>query len=104
MSVSHRTISGPRLRVEASCSACEHVESEPYRVQGDSGHTVRCNHPRAPKDGNAAGPLRNRIMLEELKRHRAGGAQVLCVAFPGGTGTAGMVRLCREAGVEVIDG
>lgn len=47
MSVSNRTVSGPRLRVVASCNGCQHVRSESYRVQGDSGTNVFCDHPRA---------------------------------------------------------
>jgi hypothetical protein len=44
--------------------------------------------------GKAAGPIRNTQMLEE-------GKPDLVVAFPGGTGTADMVRKARAAGVEV---
>lgn len=47
-------------------------------------------------EGRAAGPLRNRAMLTL-------GEPDLVVAFPGGRGTAGMVRLARDAGVEVIE-
>ncbi len=46
--------------------------------------------------GAKAGPARNQQMLEE-------GRPDLVVAFPGGGGTAHMVRLAREAGVEVIE-
>ena len=45
--------------------------------------------------GRAAGPIRNSRMLRK-------GRPDLVVAFPGGTGTAGMVALAREAGVEVV--
>ena len=44
--------------------------------------------------GKAAGPLRNRDML---RIERPG----LVVAFPGGAGTADMVRAARQAGVAV---
>lgn len=47
-------------------------------------------------EGRAAGPLRNRAML-------AFGTPDLVVAFPGGRGTEGMMKLAREAGVEVIE-
>jgi hypothetical protein len=43
--------------------------------------------------GNAAGPIRNAKMLEWKPD--------LVVAFPGGRGTASMVKLSRAAGVEV---
>ncbi|SAL02898.1 hypothetical protein AWB80_08465 [Caballeronia pedi] len=42
----------------------------------------------------AAGPMRNRAMLEEWKPEGV-------VAFPGGSGTADMVRRARDAGVTV---
>lgn len=45
--------------------------------------------------GRAAGPIRNRKMLTE---HRPD----LVLAFPGGPGTADMVRQSRAAGVHVI--
>ncbi len=48
------------------------------------------------KYGKAAGPIRNKQMLEE-------GKPDLVVAFPGGRGTANMVKLAKEAGVEVIE-
>lgn len=44
----------------------------------------------------AAGPKRNRRMLEE-------GRPDLVVAFAGGHGTAGMIALARAAGVDVIE-
>jgi len=47
-------------------------------------------------NGRKAGPIRNRRMLVE-------GKPDLVVAFPGGTGTAHMVRIAREAGVKTIE-
>ncbi len=44
--------------------------------------------------GKAAGPIRNRRMLEE-------GEPDLVIAFPGGRGTADMVRQAKAAGVPV---
>lgn len=46
--------------------------------------------------GKRAGPLRNKRMLDERKPG-------FCIAFPGGKGTADMVKRCREAGVEVME-
>lgn len=43
----------------------------------------------------AAGPIRNRRMLKEGKPDAV-------VAFPGGAGTADMVRQARNAGVKVL--
>lgn len=45
--------------------------------------------------GDAAGPIRNALMLED-------GKPDLVVAFPGGKGTASMVKLAKYAGVEVM--
>jgi hypothetical protein len=44
--------------------------------------------------GAAAGPIRNRKMLDVEKPD-------IVIAFPGGKGTANMVKLAKEAGVEV---
>jgi hypothetical protein len=44
--------------------------------------------------GLAAGPIRNQRMLDD-------GKPDLVIAFPGGKGTADMVRRARAAGVEV---
>lgn len=46
--------------------------------------------------GSFAGPMRNKRMLEE-------GKPDLVIAFPGGKGTADMVRKARRAGVEVVE-
>lgn len=48
------------------------------------------------KHGRAAGPIRNQRMLDE-------GKPDLVIAFPGGAGTADMVRRAIEAGVKVLD-
>ena len=44
--------------------------------------------------GRAAGPIRNRQMLKE-------GKPDLVVAFPGGDGTADMVKISKKAEIEV---
>jgi len=46
--------------------------------------------------GKAAGPIRNRRMIDE-------GKPDLVVAFPGGRGTADMIRRAKAAGIEVIE-
>lgn len=43
-----------------------------------------------------AGPIRNQQMLDQ-------GKPDLCIAFPGGSGTADMVRRARAANIEVIE-
>jgi len=45
--------------------------------------------------GHAAGPVRNQRMIDHGKPH-------LVLAFPGGKGTADMVRRAEKAGVTVI--
>lgn len=47
-------------------------------------------------EGKRAGILRNIRMLKE-------GKPDLVIAFPGGKGTAHMVRIAKKAGVEVIE-
>jgi hypothetical protein len=44
--------------------------------------------------GNQAGPIRNQQMLDE-------GRPTACIAFPGGRGTADMVRRAGAAGIPV---
>jgi predicted Rossmann-fold nucleotide-binding protein len=46
--------------------------------------------------GTFAGPARNKRMLDE-------GRPDLVIAFPGGRGTADMIRKARKAGVEVVE-
>lgn len=47
------------------------------------------------KDGRAAGPIRNAEML----KHEPD----LVVAFPGGPGTANMIKQAKAAGVKVLE-
>lgn len=46
-------------------------------------------------EGKAAGPKRNQRMLDESDPH-------LVIAFPGGAGTADMIRRADKAGVPVV--
>jgi hypothetical protein len=48
------------------------------------------------KFGKAAGAIRNQQMLDE-------GKPDVVIAFPGGTGTADMVKRAKKANVEVIE-
>lgn len=56
-------------------------------------HVFRANW---KKHGKSAGPIRNQRMIDE-------GRPELVVAFPGGRGTADMVRRARAANIEVIE-
>lgn len=55
-------------------------------------------YPNGRKGGldRSAGPRRNQAMLEE-------GQPDLVIAFPGGDGTADMVRRAKSAGVKVVE-
>lgn len=63
------------------------------------------------KHGNAAGPIRNQLMLDsELDYHiDSNGNKTLaiehftCIAFPGEKGTADMVRRCKKLNIPVIE-
>lgn len=46
--------------------------------------------------GNRAGPIRNQQMIDE-------GKPDLVVAFPGGKGTADMIKRAKKAGIELIE-
>lgn len=45
--------------------------------------------------GKKAGPIRNQLMLDDGKPH-------MVIAFPGGKGTADMVKRAEKAGVPVV--
>jgi len=51
------------------------------------------------KYGRKAGPMRNVSMLNLLKNAEV----AMVVAFPGGKGTAHMVKISKEAGLSVIE-
>lgn len=48
------------------------------------------------KHGKAAGPIRNQLMLDSEQPD-------LVLAFPGGRGTADMVKRARAAGIKVLE-
>lgn len=45
--------------------------------------------------GRRAGPIRNKQMLDEGKPHAV-------IAFPGGAGTANMIKLAKDKGIPVL--
>lgn len=61
-----------------------------------SGHRCRTFEADWKAYGKGAGPMRNQRMLDE-------GRPDLVVAFPGGRGTADMMRRAKAAGARVID-
>lgn len=52
------------------------------------------------KFGDRAGPMRNTELLRHL---RGEGGEIAVIAFPGGKGTANMVKQARRSGVRVIE-
>lgn len=62
-------------------------------------HQKRCRYENYPANwkahGRAAGPIRNQQMIDEGRPDKV-------VAFPGGLGTADMVRRARAAGIPVF--
>lgn len=63
---------------------------------GESEHCKVVAYPADwKKHGKAAGPIRNRKMATE-------GKPDVLVAFPGGAGTANMIRTAEECGIPVI--
>ena len=59
------------------------------------GVSVTTHHAEWEKYGRRAGPIRNGLMLEDCPD--------LVVAFPGGRGTADMVRQAKAAGIQVVE-
>lgn len=112
-----RTYAGTGL-VEA-LDALEREEPGFYLLVGDADGADRVarewsinRHPRRclvfeahwAAYGKKAGPERNARMVRTVRLNRAWQAldgPVLCLAAPGGRGTADCVRRCREAGFEV---
>ncbi len=72
------------------------VDRDARRYAAENGITLRSFRPDWHQYGRKAGPVRNQRMLDE-------GRPDLVVAFPGGRGTADMVRRAKRAGVEVIE-
>ncbi len=74
------------------------VDLRAVRLAGEwaqeQGIEVKARQADWKRFGRGAGPKRNRQMLEEKPD--------LVVAFPGGRGTAGMIRVATKAGLQVI--
>lgn len=62
------------------------------------GIPIRCFPADWERYGKSAGPMRNEDMLRELQRY----TERLVVAFPGGKGTANMVKQAQRAGVDIV--
>lgn len=78
-------------------SACDRVVS--HRMPADW-YPERQGARKGRLD-RGAGPKRNRRMANELKRYRDAGRDVAVLAFPGGSGTADMVKAAKALGLPV---
>ncbi len=79
--------------IEGGARGADTLAREWAKAHGIPWQTYEANWKRY---GRRAGPIRNQKMLDE-------GYPDLVVAFPGGKGTADMVRRAREAGVKVME-
>lgn len=84
--------SGISLLIEGGASGADTIASDWARSR-----CVPCvTHPANwTLHGKAAGPIRNKEMLSWKPD--------LVLAFPGGRGTANMVKTAKEAGIEVVE-
>lgn len=78
----HGAARGADLMAAAYCSA--------------AGAECRAFPAKWDEHGRGAGHIRNQQMLDEGHPH-------VCVAFPGGRGTANMIERCQRVGVLVIE-
>ena len=91
----YKTISeipGIDLIIEGGAKGADAMAAEYARNHGIRFATV---NPNWDRHGKAAGPIRNADMLDLNP--------TMVIAFPGGRGTANMVKQARDAGVEVIE-
>jgi hypothetical protein len=83
----------PRVVIEGGAAGADRWARSWARLRAIDVETYEAQWAR---DGRAAGPIRNQAML-------INGRPDLVVAFPGGRGTADMVRRAKAAGVRVIE-
>ncbi|CAM3514606.1 DUF2493 domain-containing protein [Agrobacterium radiobacter] len=81
----------PQVIIEGGASGADALDRRYAAKRGVSLQTFPAEW---EKYGNAAGPIRNRKMLNE-------GKPDIVVAFPGGRGTADMVRRAEVAGIHI---
>ena len=83
----------PRIVIEGGAKGADTLAREWAKYQGIQLIEVPANWNR---EGLSAGPKRNQLMLDLLEPD-------MVVAFPGGPGTADMVRRAKAAGVFVYE-
>lgn len=79
--------------IEGGANGADHLAWAWSQLRGVSSERFEADW---ENQGSFAGPARNKRMLDE-------GMPDLVIAFPGGRGTADMVRKARKAGVEVVE-
>ena len=84
------TLNNVELIIHGGADGADKLADDWARVQG-----IHCAEVKALWGyyDNKAGPIRNQIMAK-LKPD-------MCIAFPGGTGTADMIARCESAGIPV---
>lgn len=82
---------GPLTIIEGGASGADNFARLWAEFRGVPCETYRADW---SAHGRAAGPIRNKQMLDE-------GKPDLVIAFPGGRGTANMIKQARVAGVRV---
>ncbi len=87
---------GVDVIIEGGAPGADRMSREWARVGHKHSADVETYEAEWDNFGTMAGPMCNKRMLDE-------GKPDLVLAFPGGRGTADMVRKARKAGVEVIE-
>lgn len=83
----------PRMVIHGAAGGADTMAGEWAREEGIQVVAVPANW---KGEGKSAGPKRNQLMLDLLEPD-------IVVAFPGGTGTADMVRRAKEAGIFIFE-
>ena len=84
---------GIDLIIQGGAAGADRLSFNWARSNGVAGETFEADW---ENQGSFAGPARNKRMLDE-------GKPDLVIAFPGGRGTADMVRKANRAGVKVVE-
>lgn len=86
-----RYLSTADTLVHGACRGCDEICA---RIAQETGIVTEPHPAQWDRYGKAAGPIRNREMIDS--------GIDLVIVFPGGRGTANAERLARERGIRVI--
>ncbi|MCE7028458.1 DUF2493 domain-containing protein [Jiella avicenniae] len=86
-------IGDPSIIIHGGSPGADSIAEDYAQRTNCRSHAFRANW---KKHGKAAGPICNQRMIDE-------GKPDVVVAFPGGRGTADMVRRAKDAGIRVIE-